>query len=230
MDRKQELAKSFNSLSERISASCALAKRDKSEITLIAVTKNFPASDVEILHELGIEHVGENKDQEASAKHIQVKAELTWHFVGQLQRNKVKSVVKYCQYIHSVDRLSLAKEISKQAELNSRNLKIFIQVDLDESDVNRGGVGRADLAALAREISLLPAIQIEGLMAVAPLGVDPSQAFSKLREIQADFLKDFPEAVNLSIGMSEDFEIAIAHGATHLRIGSLLLGVRPILR
>ncbi|MGA0078615.1 MAG: YggS family pyridoxal phosphate-dependent enzyme, partial [Candidatus Nanopelagicales bacterium] len=212
------------------SASCALAKRDKSEITLIAVTKNFPASDVEILHELGIEHVGENKDQEASAKHIQVKAELTWHFVGQLQRNKVKSVVKYCQYIHSVDRLSLAKEISKQAELNSRNLKIFIQVDLDESDVNRGGVGRADLAALAKEISLLPAIQIEGLMAVAPLGVDPSQAFSKLREIQADFLKDFPEAVNLSIGMSEDFEIAIAHGATHLRIGSLLLGVRPILR
>jgi pyridoxal phosphate enzyme (YggS family) len=230
MDRKQELAKNFNSVSERIAASCALAKRDKSDITLIAVTKNFPASDVEILHELGIRHVGENKDQEASAKHNQVKAELTWHFVGQLQRNKVKSVVKYCQYIHSVDRLSLAKEISKQAVANEKNLKIFIQVDLDESDVNRGGVGRAELAALAKEISLLPAIQIEGLMAVAPLGGDPRQAFSRLRDLRADFLKDFPEAVNLSIGMSEDFEIAIAHGATHLRIGSLLLGVRPILR
>jgi pyridoxal phosphate enzyme (YggS family) len=230
MDRKQELAKNFNSVSERIAASCDLAKRDKSDITLIAVTKNFPASDVEILHELGIRHVGENKDQEASAKHNQVKAELTWHFVGQLQRNKVKSVVKYCQYIHSVDRLSLAKEISKQAVANEKNLKIFIQVDLDESDVNRGGVGRAELAALAKEISLLPAIQIEGLMAVAPLGGDPRQAFSRLRDLRADFLKDFPEAVNLSIGMSEDFEIAIAHGATHLRIGSLLLGVRPILR
>lgn len=230
MDRKQELLKNLNSVSKRILASCTLAKRDQSEISLIAVTKNFPASDIEILHNIGIEHVGENKDQEASSKHSQVKAHLNWHFIGQLQRNKVKSVVKYCQYIHSVDRLSLAKEISKQAVMNEKNLKIFIQIDLDESDENRGGVSPVELLALAKEVSRLPGIQIEGLMAVAPLGEDAGEAFSRLKKLQKDFLREFPKAVGLSIGMSEDFEIAIAYGATHLRIGSLLLGVRPILR
>lgn len=230
MNRAAELANNFKNLEASIFKSCELANRSMDEVTLIAVTKNFPASDIEILSNLGVENVGENKDQEASAKHAQVKSELTWHFVGQLQRNKVKSVVKYCDYIHSVDRLSLAQEISKQAATMGKSMKLFIQVDLEESDEKRGGVGLGELNELVREVSQLPAVEIVGLMAVAPLQQDPAAAFANLAKARAEFLSRWPKAKWLSIGMSEDFEVAIKFGATHLRIGSLLLGVRPILR
>jgi PLP dependent protein len=229
MTRTQELADNLVRVTERVERACATAKRNPSEITLIAVTKTFPASDVEILAELGIKNVGENKDQEAREKHAAVRQNLVWHFVGQLQTNKVKSVVNYVDFIHSVDRIRLAREINKAAERISKKPKVLIQVDLGGDDPNRGGVAGEQLLELAESVSESSNLQMAGLMAVAPLGESPARAFERLAQIRSDFLETYPAANLLSAGMSEDFEQAIEFGATHLRIGSLLLGVRPSL-
>ncbi|MFY9325243.1 MAG: YggS family pyridoxal phosphate-dependent enzyme [Candidatus Nanopelagicales bacterium] len=230
MDRKSELLSNLTNVQKKVSAAGVRASRAEGEITLIAVTKNFPSSDVELLAEIGISDVGENKDQEAKQKYKETKSKLVWHFIGQLQSNKVKSVVSYAHYVHSVDRLNLAKEISKQCVAINKEIQVFIQVDLGEDNQNRGGVAPKLLPLLAAEIETLPKVKLVGLMAVAPLNTAPANAFEKLIEIRAGFLQDHPQARLLSIGMSDDFETAIEFGATHLRIGSLLLGVRPNLR
>lgn len=230
MDRKSELLSNLTNVQKKVSAAGVRASRAEGEITLIAVTKNFPSSDVELLAEIGISDVGENKDQEAKQKYKETKSKLVWHFIGQLQSNKVKSVVSYADYMHSVDRLNLAKEISKQCVAINKEIQVFIQVDLGEDNQNRGGVAAKSLPLLAAEIETLPKVKLVGLMAVAPLNTAPADAFEKLIEIRAGFLQDHPQARLLSIGMSDDFETAIEFGATHLRIGSLLLGVRPNLR
>jgi hypothetical protein len=228
-NRLRDIQSNLEKINYRIAAACASSKRNVSEITLIAVTKTYPASDVDLLKQLGIENVGENKDQEASGKISQVKEKFSWHFIGQLQSNKAKSVVTYADLIHSVDRLSLAKELQKSASAIAKKQKVLIQVDLDQSgpDASRGGVWPADLAELAQFISQSENLGLAGLMSVAPLGENPSEAFQRLAQIRSDFLKNYPNAVTLSAGMSEDLEAAIEHGATHLRIGSALLGERP---
>jgi PLP dependent protein len=229
MNRKAQLRERLDQINDQISNACKKVNRDISEITLIAVTKNFPASDVEILAQLGIQNVGENKDQEAKEKFNQVQADIDWHFVGQLQTNKVKSVLQYAKYIHSLDRPRLASEINKVAQNLGRVAKVFIQVDLAGDDPNRAGVAPAELSQFSEQINKMANLEVVGLMAVAPLGVESRAAFEGLRTIQSEFLKTYPAASSLSIGMSEDFEVAIEFGATHLRIGSLLLGVRPTL-
>jgi pyridoxal phosphate enzyme (YggS family) len=229
MNRKAELSERLEQINYQITKACKKANREVDEITLVAVTKNFPASDVEILAQLGVKNVGENKDQEAKEKFKEVQAELNWHFVGQLQTNKVKSVLQYASYIHSVDRPRLAAEINKVAQSLGQVAKVFLQVDLGGDDPNRAGVAPAELAQFSEQISQLPNIEVVGLMAVAPLAVEPRAAFDHLSTIRAEFLKTNPTANLLSSGMSEDFEVAIEFGATHLRIGSLLLGVRPTL-
>ena len=228
-NRLANIQSNLEKINSRIAEACSRSKRNISEITLIAVTKTYPASDVDLLKQLGIENVGENKDQEASGKISQVKEKFSWHFIGQLQSNKAKSVVTYADLIHSVDRLSLAKELQKSASAIAKKQKVLIQVDLDQSgpDPSRGGVWPADLAALAQFISQSENLELAGLMSVAPLGENPSEAFERLAQIRSDFLKNYPNAVILSAGMSEDLEAAIEHGATHLRIGSALLGERP---
>ena len=228
-NRLKDIQSNLEKINTRIAEACSRSKRNISEITLIAVTKTYPASDVDLLKQLGIENVGENKDQEASGKISQVKEKFSWHFIGQLQSNKAKSVVTYADLIHSVDRLSLAKELQKSASAIAKKQKVLIQVDLDQSgpDSSRGGVWPADLAALAQFISQSENLELAGLMSVAPLGENPSKAFERLAQIRSDFLKNYPNAVILSAGMSEDLEAAIEHGATHLRIGSALLGERP---
>jgi pyridoxal phosphate enzyme (YggS family) len=228
-NRLRDIQSNLEKINYRIAAACASSRRNVSEITLIAVTKTYPASDVDLLKQLGIENVGENKDQEASGKISQVKEKFSWHFIGQLQSNKAKSVVTYADLIHSVDRLSLAKELQKSASAIAKKQKVLIQVDLDQSgpDASRGGVWPADLAELAQFISQSENLGLAGLMSVAPLGENPSEAFQRLAQIRSDFLKNYPNAVTLSAGMSEDLEAAIEHGATHLRIGSALLGERP---
>ena len=228
-NRLADIQSNLEKINSRIAEACSRSKRNISEITLIAVTKTYPASDVDLLKQLGIENVGENKDQEASGKISQVKEKFSWHFIGQLQSNKAKSVVTYADLIHSVDRLSLAKELQKSASAIAKKQKVLIQVDLDQSgpDPSRGGVWPADLAALAQFISQSENLELAGLMSVAPLGENPSEAFERLAQIRSDFLKNYPNAVILSAGMSEDLEAAIEHGATHLRIGSALLGERP---
>ena len=228
-NRLANIQSNLEKINSRIAQACSRSKRNISEITLIAVTKTYPASDVDLLKQLGIENVGENKDQEASGKISQVKEKFSWHFIGQLQSNKAKSVVTYADLIHSVDRLSLAKELQKSASAIAKKQKVLIQVDLDQSgpDASRGGVWPADLAGLAQFISQSENLELAGLMSVAPLGENPSEAFERLAQIRSDFLKNYPNAVILSAGMSEDLEAAIEHGATHLRIGSALLGERP---
>jgi pyridoxal phosphate enzyme (YggS family) len=227
--RLSEIGNNLEIIQSRISNACSAAGRDISEITLIAVTKTYPASDVDLLKELGIENVGENRDQEASSKKSEVKNKFNWHFIGQLQSNKAKSVVNYADLIHSVDRWSLAKEIQKSAQGINKVQPVLIQVDLDQSgpDPTRGGIWPAELNELAASINQASHLELRGLMSVAPLGEKPELAFARLADIRVDFLKLNPHAKILSAGMSDDLEAAILHGATHLRIGSALLGERP---
>ncbi len=228
-NRFQQIKSNYEKIQSRITEACKHAGRKTTDITLIAVTKTYPAQDIDLLNSLGIENVGENKDQEASQKFKEVNHKYIWHFVGQLQTNKVKSVIQYADFIHSVDRISLVKEIQKSCQKINKIQKVLIQIDLDEStgDENRGGVVPNQLINLATEIASCPNIALSGLMSVAPLNESAESAFSRLQNIQKDFLKNFPDALMLSAGMSEDLEAAILHGATHLRIGSALLGERP---
>jgi pyridoxal phosphate enzyme (YggS family) len=228
-NRLSDIQGNLEVIQSRIKNACSAAGRDVSEITLIAVTKTYPASDVDLLKQLGIENVGENRDQEASSKKSEVKNEFKWHFIGQLQSNKAKSVVNYADLIHSVDRWSLAKEIQKSAQGINKVQPVLIQVDLDQSgpDPTRGGIWPAELNELVASINQASHLELKGLMSVAPLGEKPELAFARLKDIRVGFLKENPGAQILSAGMSDDLEAAILHGATHLRIGSALLGERP---
>jgi PLP dependent protein len=228
-NRLSDIQGNLEVIQSRIKNACSAAGRDVSEITLIAVTKTYPASDVDLLKQLGIENVGENRDQEASSKKSEVKNQFNWHFIGQLQSNKAKSVVNYADLIHSVDRWSLAKEIQKSAQGIDKVQPVLIQVDLDQSgpDPTRGGIWPAQLNELVASINQASHLELKGLMSVAPLGEKPELAFARLNDIRVGFLKENPEAQILSAGMSDDLEAAILHGATHLRIGSALLGERP---
>ena len=219
--RRSELSENLARVSARIEASAKGANRNPDEITLIVVTKTFPASDVEILYELGIRNFGENRDQEASLKAPQLPDDAIWHFQGQIQSNKLKSISNWADVIHSVDQLSHATKLNELG----RNKDIFIQVALDQSE-NRGGVEPAKLHELVDSISPLSNLNILGVMAVAPLGKDPGLAFKGLSEISRKLSLDYPKITAISAGMSNDFEAAITNGATHIRIGSQILGVR----
>ena len=220
MNRFLEIERNLHDVRERISKAAMDSGREVSELTLIAVTKNFPVSDLKILKELGVSNFGENRDSEAVSKAAAVEG--TWHFQGQIQSNKLKSICSWSQVIHSLDNLRHFRIIEK---FTTHPLKIFLQVNLDGSK-NRGGAQIQELFAVAQAIEASPLHNLAGLMAVAPLGGDSNLAFSRLRKMHADFLKDFPRATGLSAGMSDDFEEAILHGATHLRIGSQILGSR----
>lgn len=220
MKRQAEISEHLLAVQERIAVAAKKAQRDPSEITLIAVTKTFPISDIEILSQLGVQEFGENRDGDAAPKAAAVAGR--WHFQGQIQSNKLKSICSWANVIHSLDELRHFEIIEKFA---THPLEIFLQVNLDGS-AQRGGAAIESLYPLASIIQAHPAHKLAGLMAVAPLGIDPEIAFGNLQEIQRGFLSDFPSAKSLSAGMSQDFEIAISHGATHLRIGSQIMGSR----
>lgn len=220
IDRRSEITSNLEAVRDQISKAALSAGRSLDEITLIAVTKTFPASDVEILRDLGISHFGENRDSDAAPKAAAVLG--TWHFQGQIQSNKLKSITSWANVIHSLDEIRHFEVIEKNA---LHPLDIFCQVSLDDS-VGRGGVSEQKLYELAQAIEKSATHRLQGLMAVAPLGVDPTVAFSKLSAIHKAFMADFPEADKLSAGMSGDFKEAIAYGATHIRIGSQILGSR----
>ena len=220
IDRRSEITSNLQAVRDDISKAVASAGRSLDEITLIAVTKTFPASDVEILRDLGITHFGENRDSDAAPKASTVAG--TWHFQGQIQSNKLKSITTWANVIHSLDEIRHFEVIEKSAQ---HPLDIFCQVSLDGSE-GRGGVSEQKLYELAQAIEKSATHRLQGLMAVAPLGVDPSAAFSKLSAIHKAFMADFPKANKLSAGMSGDYKEAIAHGATHIRIGSSILGSR----
>ena len=229
-DRRAELAANLAEVRGRIDAAARAAGREPRAVTLVAVTKTWPASDVRLLAELGVGDVGENRDQEAAPKHaVCVDLGLRWHFVGQLQRNKVRSVVSYADVVHSVDRVELAAALDRHAALAGRRITALVQVALDaEGDVSEGraGAAPADVPALAEAIAGARALELGGVMAVAPLGSDPDRPFARLAEVAAALRAAHPEATIVSAGMSGDLEAAIRHGATHVRIGTALLGPR----
>jgi pyridoxal phosphate enzyme (YggS family) len=230
-ERREEIAARLAEVNGRIDGACRRAGRDRGEVTLIAVTKTYPASDVRLLCELGVRQVGENRDQEAAPKAEACKdLSLTWHFVGQLQSNKVRSVVGYADVIHSVDRRRLVEVISREAGRQGRQVGCLVQVALDD-DPARGGARPADVQEIADLIAEAPGLWLGGVMAVAPLGEEPGPAFARLRELAAAVRERHPRATMLSAGMSEDLGEAVAHGATHLRVGTALLGRRkPFVR
>lgn len=217
--RKDEIAQNLQEVKERIQSAANSVNRDPNEIQLIVVTKTFPISDIEILCDLGELNFGENRDQEAGPKAQTIPA--TWHFQGQIQSNKIKSICEWADVIHSI---SSEKEILKFAQ-SARKHQVFLQVSLD-GQLGRGGASPADLAQLADLVNESNNLELLGLMAVAPLGVEPMKAFADLAQINQGFAGQFPNSKFLSAGMSGDFEAAIKNGATHIRVGSSILGSR----
>ncbi len=224
MSRVDEISANLEKVKEQIKLAAASANRLSDDITLVAVTKTFPVSDIEILYSLGIRDFGENRDQEASAKVGLLPKDVRWHFQGQIQSNKLKSITSWASFIHSVDQLRYAQMISDYSAGNEK--PIFMQVSLDKPPQSRSGVNPSELLELAGGISALPGIRLQGLMAVAPVNSPAEQAFAELEDIRSVFLSTFPDAKSLSIGMSGDYQIAIKYGATHIRIGSSILGIR----
>lgn len=233
--RIEQIRANLQAARARIEAACAKADRDPAEVSLIAVTKTHPAADVRILSSLGVTDVGENRDQEAAPKAAQTAdLDLTWHFVGQLQTNKAKSVASYADVVHSVDRAKLARALGDRAAAAGRRLTCLVQVDLDEGSRAgvlgpRGGADPADAPGIADRIAEHEALELGGVMAVAPLGGDPDAAFARLYEVAAEIRDRYPRATVISAGMSGDLEAAIARGATHLRLGTALLGSRDMI-
>jgi pyridoxal phosphate enzyme (YggS family) len=232
-ERRAELAANLAAVQGRIAAACAASGRRATEVQLIAVTKTFPVPDILILHELGIDDVGENKDQEAAPKVAACTAAgvmLRWHFVGQLQVNKAASVASYAYMVHSVDRPRLVEALGRRAVVAGRELRCLVQVSLD-SEAGRGGAEPREVPRLADAIGAREGLVLAGVMAVAPLGEPPRPAYARLREIAETVRAAHPGALVISAGMSGDLGEAIAEGATHVRIGTALLGGRqPFVR
>ena len=227
-DRRDEIAAGLDAVRRRIAAAAEAARRDPAEVTLVAVTKFFPATDVRILADLGVTDVGENRHPEAGDKRAQCDGvPLRWHFIGGLQSNKAAAVGAYADVVESVDRAKLVTALNKGAHLG-HEVDVLLQVSLDPPGrPGRSGADPADLPLLADAVEAAGMLRLRGLMAIAPLDEDPREAFHRLAAIRADWLVERPSATWLSAGMSNDLEAAVEAGATHVRVGSAILGARP---
>jgi len=219
-------------IESRIVDATSKAGRRREEIELIVVSKNHPAQMVIDLLELGVRSFGENRDQEAKPKSEEVAAlvdgkdyEYTWHFIGQLQSNKVRSALSYASVVHSVDRQSLLDAIIKATQERVTPLDVFIQLNLTD-DPARGGIEPKNLLAFAEQVLAAPMLNLLGVMGVASLDRAPEMDFETIQQASQALIGVAPLAKSISAGMSEDFEAAIAFGATHLRIGSAITGKR----
>jgi hypothetical protein len=234
--RRAELAAALDRVEQRIVAACQAVDRPRRDVTLVVVTKTFPADDVRLLAELGVREVGESRDQEAAPKATALAdLDLSWHFVGRLQSNKAAAVAAYASVVQSVDRPALVPPLAKGVARAGRmtpGVGVLIQVSLD-GDPERGGLlvgpspGYDGLGQLAAAVAAQDGLELRGVMAVAPLGADPADAFSRLADLAVALRADHPEATWISAGMSGDLEAAVSSGATHLRVGSAILGSRP---
>jgi pyridoxal phosphate enzyme (YggS family) len=227
-ERLAELTANLAAVRTTIAAACAAAGRSPAEIQLIAVTKTFPVPDIMLLHQLGVADVGENKDQEAAPKVAKCAAagiDIRWHFIGQLQANKAASVASYAYMVHSVDRMRLIDALSRRAVSAGRQVRCLVQVSLD-AQPGRGGAEPGQVLDLAEAIAGSYGLELAGVMAIAPLGEPARPAYARLREIAEMVRSAHPGAQVISAGMSGDLGDAIAAGATHVRIGTALLGGR----
>lgn len=231
--RRQELAANLAAVEQRIAAACADAGREPDSVTLVVVTKFFPASDVRLLADLGVRHIGENRHQEAEPKLAEcADLPLTWHFIGTLQSNKAAAVARYSDVVESVDRAKLLHGLARGAHERGRPLDCLLQVSLDPPAGRAPGRGRAgadpdDVVPLAEQVLATEGLRLRGVMAVAPLGEPPRPAFERLADVADRVRAVAPGATWVSAGMSGDLEDAVACGATHVRIGSAVLGPRP---
>ncbi len=230
-ERRAAIAAGLARVHARIAAACAEAGRSPDEVTLTVVTKYFPVSDVRLLAELGVTDVGENKHQEAEAKAAEcADLGLRWHFVGNLQSNKAAAVARYADVVESVDRPKLLSGLSRGAGERGRELDCLVQVNLDPdtgAGSARGGAAPGDVVALAEAVVAAEGLRLRGVMAVAPPGEDPRPAFEELARLADEVRRVEPDATWVSAGMSGDLEDAVRSGATHVRIGSAVLGPRP---
>lgn len=223
---------SSSPLSERLAAvregiddAARAAGRAPEELTTIVVTKFHPASLVRELASLGVRDVGENRHQEAQEKAAELAdLPLRWHFVGQLQSKKARQARRYASVIHSVDRLSLVDALRS----DEGDIDAFVQLNLTD-DPGRGGVGDRDLEPLVEHVLDTPGLHLLGVMAVAPLDEEPARAFERVRAASDRVRALAPDASAISAGMSQDYREAVAAGATHLRIGTAITGIRPTL-
>ena len=246
-NRESELTLALAAVRSRLAAAADAAGRNVSEIELLPITKFFPATDVAFLSRLGCRAVGESRDQEASAKVAEVARlsresaradlrDLCWHMVGHIQRNKARSVAGWAHTAHSIDspRLVTALDRAVAAALaegrRTDPLRVYVEVSLD-GDVSRGGVDISALGAVDRvcaQVAESKCLELAGLMGIPPLDWDPDEAFDRLQSEHLRVLEAHPNAVGLSAGMSDDFEIAVKHGSTCVRVGTALLGPRRL--
>jgi hypothetical protein len=227
--RRDRIAAGLDDVRRRIAEAASSAGRSPDEVTLVVVTKFFPASDVRLLAELGVGDVGENRHPEAADKALACAGlGLRWHFIGGLQSNKASAVASYADVVESVDRVKLVDALDRGARERSHEVDVLLQVGLDPPGrAGRSGAEPGALAELAGAVAATGRLRLRGLMGVAPPDEDPRTAFDRLAEVRDSFVAQHPEATWLSAGMSGDFEAAIGAGATHVRVGSAILGERP---
>jgi hypothetical protein len=222
--RIDDISHSLVQVEERINRACSLASRLRDEITLVAVTKTYPVSDVQILLGLGIDNFGENRDSEGVEKSSLIKAH--WHYQGEVQSKKIGSISRWADTVHSLDDLSHIEKFDRAlGTIGDKSLQVFIQVSLDGNPA-RSGLQPSELMQACEAVTASQHLQLMGVMAVPPVESDPEKSFAQVAAIAEGVTSRFPEAKYLSAGMSGDFEVAIAYGATHIRIGSQILGSR----
>jgi len=227
------IAENIKHLRARIAAKCAEFKRNPQEIRLIAVSKFFGVDAISEANRLGITDFGENKAQELRDKYEILGDKVTWHFIGTLQRNKVKYAVKAATFIHSVDSVALADEINKEAKKLNKAQKILLEVKTSSEETKSGLSDDEDVLNLVRHCASLPNIELVGLMTMAAFTEDEKiirKSFADLRNLKDKINKNGFDLRELSMGMTNDYEIAIEEGATMLRIGSAIFGQRNTLK
>jgi len=203
--------------------------RDPEEIKLLAATKSVPPERILEAIEAGIRIIGENYVQEAQKKYELIGPRVSWHMIGRLQTNKAKYAVRLFEVIHSLDSLKLAQELQKAAEKQGKKVKVIIQVNIS-GEIRKGGVSPDNLRELSEKVLEFPNLELIGLMTLPPYSEDPEDSrpfFRKLRELKEKLNEEGFPIKELSMGMSNDFKVAIEEGATILRIGTLLFGPRP---
>jgi PLP dependent protein len=236
--RREQLAAALKAVRARVDDAAKAAGRDPATVKLVAVTKTFPASDAALLAELGMPDLGENREQEGAAKAEEVArlspgAQVRWHLIGRLQRNKARSAVRWADEIQSVDSVRLAEAlgdaVARAWETHDRHgpLDVLVQASID-GDPNRGGCPLDDLPRLADTVARSGELTLRGLMAIAPLSMTPDEAFERLANAAGRLRIDHPHATELSAGMSGDLEQAVRHGSTCVRVGTALLGARGL--
>ena len=239
--REVELADALAAVRGRITRAAEAAGRNADEIELLPITKFFPATDVLILTRLGCPAFGESREQEAAKKAAEVGAALPpeavrWHMVGRIQRNKARSIAGWAHAAHSVDSAKVVAALDRAASQaladrrRSEPLRVYIQISLD-GDVDRGGVdiGRPDLVdEICAAVQAAEGLEFVGLMGIPPLDGDPAEAFARLQAEQQRVQRAYAQPLGLSAGMSDDLEIAVKHGSTCVRVGTALMGQRPL--